>query len=173
MHITYKGKKKKTLKNGEQFSNPYYYAFYTRLTDRDSCYTCTYGGEDRVSDLTMGDYWGVGNFHPEMRIREGVSALLVNTEKGAGLLDSVKDDLYLTETKPEQIGAANNLFVGGKVRKIRRPVNRDAFFAELRTNGWRSAEKKFLRTKNRALRLLIVKMPPRIAQIMKRLVSGR
>ena len=167
VHITWNGQKKRPPRKAQHLRNPYYFSFYSRLIDRESCYTCPYGGEDRVADLTMGDYWGVAKYHPEMKTTDGVSSLLVSSEKGAALLEAVRGQLELAETKPEEIAERNNLYVGEKKRKRRRPANRDAFFAALRESGWRAAEKKYLRTKGRRRQILCVLLPPKAAALLR------
>lgn len=63
--------------------------FVTQALDvRPSCASCRYKGLDRVSDLTIGDYWGVTGVDRATAAR-GVSALIVNTEKGQKLVDSL------------------------------------------------------------------------------------
>lgn len=66
-----------------------------RMLNR-ACYNCAYAHFPRCGDFSMGDYWGVEKFHPEWPIRSGVSTLLVNTEKGKTLLESLKRNLHFS-----------------------------------------------------------------------------
>lgn len=167
VHITYTGKKKKTKAVGEHITNPYYYSFYSRLVDRQSCYQCRYGTDQRISDLTMGDYWGVAKYHKDMNIREGVSALLVNTEKGDAILKAIQDKLTIQPTTKEHIAEANNLYCNGAEPRNYRSKNREAFFKELNRNGWKSAERKFLLNVTRLKRYAKIKMDPEIIRKIK------
>ena len=171
VHITYNGQKKQTSKRGEHITNPYYYSFYSHLIDRLSCYTCPYGTNQRISDLTMSDFWGIKRYHPEMNISAGVSALLVNTDKGAWFLTTVEDQLTLKHTKPEDIGRANNLNVGGMRRNKPVPANREAFFAELKQNGWKSAERKYLFTRERLKKWIKLRIPTRSVRMIKKILK--
>ena len=36
---------------------------------------------NRVGDFTMGDYWGIENIHPEIDKENGVSVLMVNSQR--------------------------------------------------------------------------------------------
>ena len=172
VHITYRGQKKKPSRRGEHIKNPYYYAFYTHLIDRESCYRCPYGSDLRVSDLTLGDYWGIENYHVEMDTKAGVSALLVNTEKGEALVSGVRENLELVLTKKESIAKANNFSLKAKTRNRKIPEIREGFFSQLRENGWEAAEKKYLHSRNRTrerLKLLIPEFAVRAAhKILKR-----
>ena len=165
VHITYNGKKK-AIKKGEHIRNPYYWSFYIRLTDRRSCYNCSYGSANRVSDITLGDYWGIANYHQEFDINKGVSALLINSEKGQHFIDAIKEQLSLSRTEPENIAKANNLFIGSKIRNIHKLPIRDGFFSALKEKGWTAAEKKYLMTKGRFLRYVKVMLPKGIARLL-------
>lgn len=52
---------------------------------RPSCYTCRVKGKNQQADIIIGDYWGVENYHPELDDGMGVSAVIVNSEKGMRL----------------------------------------------------------------------------------------
>ena len=70
----------------------YITAFMRGLIFRDSCYTCTYAGPRRCSDITIADFWGLNRCSVPQA--NGVSLLLINTEKGMALAnDSLRDTL--------------------------------------------------------------------------------
>ena len=71
--------KTKYLSPGESYY--YYYYNWGGSLYRPSCYSCRYATEKRESDFTIGDYWGVGKFHPEFKSNDGVSVLIANTAK--------------------------------------------------------------------------------------------
>ena len=60
-----------------------------------SCYQCPYAQRQRVGDITVGDYWGVQKYDPQLLVKqggttnskEGVSCLLINTECGQHLVE--------------------------------------------------------------------------------------
>ena len=49
---------------------------------RPSCYACPAKGGKAESDITLGDYWGIENHHPEMDDDKGTSMVAVHTAKG-------------------------------------------------------------------------------------------
>jgi len=67
--------------------------FYSSLISRMACHNCKYTNLNRSSDLTIGDFWGIEKCLPEFDDNKGVSLLLVNTRKGADLIEKVKDSL--------------------------------------------------------------------------------
>ena len=169
VHITYQTPKGKACDT--YLGNAFYYSFYTKVVNRRSCYQCPYRYEHRVEDLTMGDYWGVRQFHDEFDIKAGVSALLVNTEKGRELLDSVRDQLQLSPTEIANIAKANNLTLGEQKKIYPIPAFRDDFFEVLHRKGWKAAERKYLLDKSRLMVLILEKTPPRYRKTLRRMIS--
>ena len=56
------------------------------ITLRKSCYECKSKSLNRVSDITLADFWGIKEINPQVYNKKGVSAILVNTQKGSELL---------------------------------------------------------------------------------------
>lgn len=66
--------------------NPYMRAFLGDLILRPSCYNCQAKCGRSGSDITIADYWGVEQVHPQMDDDLGTSLLLVHTAKGEAAL---------------------------------------------------------------------------------------
>ena len=72
----------------------YYKYFLDGETYRDSCYACPYACPERIGDITIGDYWGVKAYDPQLLVEnggafdleQGVSCLIVNNARGEELL---------------------------------------------------------------------------------------
>lgn len=58
---------------------------------RESCSNCVFKGIHRVSDFTLGDYWGVWDQLPEMDDNKGTSLVFIHSEKGKQLFDTLND----------------------------------------------------------------------------------
>ena len=84
-------------------------------------------GDNRVADITFGDYWGCTGadsfYNPG-----GVSAIFVHTEKGAALLEGVRD-LKLTKTDFEHASRANPMLFRSKEKSPQREVFAKVFAA--------------------------------------------
>lgn len=65
--------------------------FYSHLCLNDSCYVCPYASMNRISDITIGDFWGVKEKYPLFYDGDGVSLVITNTDKGKELFSRVKD----------------------------------------------------------------------------------
>lgn len=71
----------------------YIRSFVGNLCLRPSCYDCQFKGIDRISDITLGDYWGVWAQHPELDDNSGVSVVLLHTEKAEIIFSQIKHQL--------------------------------------------------------------------------------
>ena len=88
----------KAIKNGKvinQYSNLfdlYYIGFFKSLYYRNSCYNCSYANSERCSDITIGDFWGLGKSEIAQKHKNGVSVVLVNTKKGEQLFENCQNE---------------------------------------------------------------------------------
>lgn len=171
VHISYEGKNGRIRQ--KYYQNPYFFSYHTKVFHRAPCYHCQFKSEGRLDDLTFGDYWGSEMFHPEFNTRDGVSLVLVNTEKGEELLDAVKGQVQLSRTRPESISIGNNLVMGSGTRTYTPPAFRNAFFAMLKANGWKAAEKRYLYNRSRLKLYLKEKMPKGLRKSVKKLLRRR
>lgn len=89
-------------------SDPYYYHFLNGDTYRECCYHCNYCSKERVSDITIGDYWGIEREHPNFYSTKGVSVILLNTEKALKWFEEVKEMFYVHESTFEQAAKENH-----------------------------------------------------------------
>ena len=71
--------------------------FYTELMHRDSCYRCPYNIFDRCSDITISDFWGVGQVVPEFDGPQGTSMIFVRTVKGESYIDKAQQFMRSAE----------------------------------------------------------------------------
>ena len=78
--------------------DPYYSNFLDCNTYRESCYNCKFASTTRSSDITLADYWGILSIHNSFYDKNGVSLILINSEKGNKYLDKIKNDISIIET---------------------------------------------------------------------------
>lgn len=60
---------------------------------RPSCTKCSFTSTNRPGDITIGDFWGIENVLPEVSDNKGVSAVMINTEKGKQLFEEIREDI--------------------------------------------------------------------------------
>ncbi len=89
-------------KNTSAFLNIY----YSNNITNDACFNCSFTSQDRVSDLTISDFWGIEKDNPEFEDTLGVSMVMVNTEKGQKLFDMIdgeKEEANIENAKQPQL----------------------------------------------------------------------
>ena len=70
----------------------YIQGFLKGVSLRENCYSCKYARPDRISDITIGDFIGLGKNVPfEYHTQANISSVTTNTQKGYDFLMSVKD----------------------------------------------------------------------------------
>ena len=83
-----------------RYEDLYYNTFIDGFTYRDSCFSCHYAKPERISDITIGDFWGLGNEVSDKDIPEhknGISCVLPITEKGMLLVEAIRHSLNIYE----------------------------------------------------------------------------
>ena len=71
--------------------------FLCNIDLRPSCHNCRFKGFPRISDMTIGDGWGIENYMPDMDDDRGTSVIVVNSLKGKQMLEAVVGSLNLRE----------------------------------------------------------------------------
>lgn len=80
----------------------FYLSFVGELFDRPSCHSCQFSSTNRISDFTIGDFWGVEKVIPDIIDDDtGISLITVNTEKGMKIFDEVKLNMTYKEVDKE------------------------------------------------------------------------
>lgn len=93
----------------ENKNDTYIWGFLRKGIQRLSCYDCKFWGERRVSDITIGDFWGLGKLNSisDYNVEDGVSSVLINTEKGKKLFENVQQMLIYEERELKELVAGN------------------------------------------------------------------
>ena len=91
----------------------YYQCFLNGTIYAQACYGCKYAQNKRVSDITVGDFWGLGAEQHFPYSTDNVSLVLVNTDKGTAFLETCKALLCCVEREVSEA-------VGGNTQ-LRRP----------------------------------------------------
>ena len=77
----------------DRTEDEYFIAFYENMISYDSCSTCQYACPERISDITIGDFWGLGQLRQIEPRSARPSIILVNTEKGRTFFDKARCNL--------------------------------------------------------------------------------
>ena len=114
-----------------------------------SCYQCPYAQRQRVGDITVGDYWGVQKYDPQLLVKqggtinskEGVSCLLINTECGQHLVEKYGAKIESYPVEFSNIAQENT--------QLNRPTRytrlRNKIFRKYKASGYAGVEAIFER----------------------------
>lgn len=85
----------------------YFCAFFYGQNLRLSCYQCKYAGTSRVSDLTIGDYWGAWTRYRKY-FPKGISVISVNTSMGQQLLEKISEEFEIFDRLDQKSALGSN-----------------------------------------------------------------
>lgn len=117
--LSYQKKDALYKKSIDSNSSSYYNLYLKAGFYRQNCYSCRYANLSRSGDITIGDFWGIGDSHSQYlstnggdwKKEEGVSCLLVNTEQGKKLLHLFADDLDIKPCSIDDITLKNKMLL--------------------------------------------------------------
>ena len=144
-----------------QSNNSYMKLFLSDIALRKSCYNCNFKIGNKYSDITLGDFWGVQKYYPEMYNKTGVSAIIINTEKGQQIFESISNNLEYKECKLEEIIDGNpSLKSSGKY-----PSKREEFFKDIDILNIKKIDEKYASVS------LIKKIKGKLKRIIKKFIK--
>ncbi len=134
----YKNGKTLTYK-GSCWDSTYYTAFKKYLIFRESCYNCNYTTLNRVSDITLADFWGIEKYKPDLNAHKGISMVITNTKNGKYLYEQIINQIY-SEECPIEWGINSNHCL---THKTNYPSNYNEIINSLEKNGYSITAKKY------------------------------
>ena len=111
--------------------------YYTRTALRPSCHSCKYTTTDRVSDITIADFWGIEKSMPEFDDEKGISLVLLNSNKGLELFHKIKGRLEYKASPIEQCLQPQ------LIHPTAPSVNRERFWQDYQKHGYVYITKKY------------------------------
>lgn len=85
------------------FKDQYMRMFLDNIDLRSLCYQCHFKEIPRISDITIGDSWGIDELMPDMDDNKGTSVILVHSAKGEGMLQAIEESLKVREAKLDEV----------------------------------------------------------------------
>ena len=80
--------------------NEYEQGFHSELILRNCCYECQFAELPHVSDITLGDYWGIRERDAMLDDDGGTSAVIINSLKGYQLFEKILKNISLYRETP-------------------------------------------------------------------------
>lgn len=145
--------------------DPYYKSFLEAKTFRDVCYKCKYANTNHLGDITLMDYWGIENQYPNFVDSNGVSAILVNTNKGNQIVKKLNKKMYLLKTTVMNVAKENrNLNAPSDKNKVRADV-----YKNIDNLDYQEYVKDNLKFKKRKIDVIKNIVPKNIKQALKKI----
>lgn len=103
-------------------------AFMKGYLHRKNCYNCNYCTKERIGDITLADFWGIGTKSPFIGdYTNGCSLLSVNSDTGKKIFETIKHAIsYQKRDIQESIDGGNEQLERPSVR----PLERDYFYRD-------------------------------------------
>lgn len=131
-------KKKKIVFNWPEDSYNYYYM--KSLIYRDSCYECMFAKRNRNSDITLCDYWHWEGLHKDdFSANTSVSGVIVNTMRGADVLNAVSNTLRLCKSNFDYMSLHNTCLL----KPCGKKENRKFVLNKWKTDGYAALDAYF------------------------------
>lgn len=113
----------------------YFAGFLLGVSLRENCYRCPYARPERVADITIGDFIGLGKEKPFSYSTENVSAVLINTEKGEAFFRELLN--AYPDIQAEERPYSERLVYPYSLRESTpRPKSRNLFRKLVARKGW-------------------------------------
>lgn len=128
---------KKVLEK-DKTESMYYDGFMDGFFYRENCYSCKYANSKRISDITIGDFWGIGKDSKFYKNKnKGLSVLLPITTKGLYLIEKCKNEMELEERNIEEAVLGNS--------QLQKPTKMDKNYYKFKKKVAKSSFKKAYR----------------------------
>lgn len=88
---------------GSLYQNVYCRMYFTNHILRPTCHNCKFCTVKRDSDITIGDFWGIERIKPDIDDGMGTSLVILHTDRGKAIWDSVKQNINWFECRHEDI----------------------------------------------------------------------
>ena len=130
--------KKIRFKTISPYTDSYYQYYYLKNSvSRMTCYECKFSTKKRVADFTIGDYWNIRDVLPDLNPKDGISVVLVNSQKGLEILDDISANVTLYETSVNDAVNGN----GNLQKPCDMPSLRLNIYDKIKKNGYSSTAK--------------------------------
>lgn len=95
---------KEVVYRKRNFYDVFYMGFLKGLLFRDNCYHCRYAQQNRVGDITLGDFWGFDREKKPFPVKTtaGLSLVMINTINGKKLFEECQENMIFQERTLEE-----------------------------------------------------------------------
>jgi len=148
--------------------DPFMIGFLRNTYLRPSCHSCRFSRLPRIADITLGDFWGVGGYHPEWDDDKGLSLVLVQSEKGQKAIDVCRDCLVM-HCADLDVAIKSNPCICGFVPPGK---DRTVFFRDLNRTPFDKMMRKYM-SPTPLWTVLAINLPKRIIRYGLRILKSQ
>lgn len=112
----------------------------TNVFSRPSCYDCKFKGEQRNSDITLADFWGIEAVDKSMDDNLGTSLVLIHSQKGKDLFDAIQQKIKAVQVSFESTAGKNPMLLKSQPAPL---VDRGAFYDDLDKGTFNDVANKY------------------------------
>ena len=87
--------------------DPFFRSFVFGVICRCSCESCHFKSDQKASDITIADFWGIWDYLPEISSDLGVSLIMQNNNRGAEMLKMISNKSFINEVDYEEMHKFN------------------------------------------------------------------
>lgn len=164
----------KYKKNGDEkrktdlyMKDPYYLGFQKYITLRDSCYQCPYGLGNHTADITVGDFHDIDKYIKDINRFDGVSTVIVNTDKGQKIWESIANSLVVQPMDINQLYSDHQIYAGGTSI----PKRREEFVRDMNELEFNQVAEKWFNSKKEWKKAIYYRFPRFIRERIKTIVG--
>lgn len=131
----------------DNYTSSFYNLYLKAGFYRENCYSCRYANIHRVGDITIGDFWGIQQQHPEYlqdnwEKSKGISCILINTPQGEKMLKNYGNKLDIKNSSLEKVTFKNKMLL----QPSRTNSNRNNILEMYIRSGYVEVDKWFWKT---------------------------
>ena len=159
------GKKKYNYFRDDFYYNP----FINGTSLRKSCYKCKFKGKEKNCDILLSDFWGIDIEYPNFPAKYGASAVIVYSEKGNNLINSILKNVVFEKVDAEKIFKHNKSMIE------QTNVENVKLYENLSEDDEVFFEKIFVKNNNiqKVKKIIDIYFPAKIKYKLKRIIGKR
>ena len=146
--------------------DPFYLGFQKYITLRDSCYKCPFGSGNHCGDITIGDFHDVDNYVRGINRFDGISTVIINSQKGQDVWDLINNKLHVYPLQMDVLMKDKIIFSGATPK----PARRDEFMNDLQNKEFEEVVSKWLDSRKEWKKVIYYHLPKTIRHVLKRML---
>lgn len=164
------------FENGQEYCQDRYHDYFfigylqSKNFIRPACYECKFRGFPQKADISLADFWGIENIDKSMDQDKGTSLVMVNSDKGMKLFESIKKELVWKEFNMDLARQGNKAIDSSPTITMN---NRNEFFEALDKYSFDLVAHKFfpMPTLHRTIKLKFKALHKKLSKVSEFICS--